>query len=137
MRETNFRLAIGIDATGSMSAALGQVVANMRECIERTYTILKEKSVTDGFELQVALYRNYSSSKDKLLEYSPYSSTAPALVTFLNGARVDGGMGNEAIEVFYNHCLYKEKGVSEIIVIGDAPCNTDDDFTQNRKGCKG
>ena len=42
-------------------------------------------------------------------------------------------MGNEAIEVFYNHCLHKEKDVNEIIVIGDAACNTDIEFEQKRR----
>lgn len=134
VRDSNFRIAIGIDATGSMSAALGQVVNNMRTCIERTYVILKEKNVVDGFEIQVSCYRNYNSSKEKILECSPFSSTAASILTFLKSVSVDGGMGNEAIEVFYNHCLHREKNVNEVIIIGDAACNTDIEFEQKRRG---
>jgi len=34
------KTVIGIDATGSMSAALGQVLSNTKICLERTYQIL-------------------------------------------------------------------------------------------------
>ena len=56
---------------------------------------------------------------------SPFSNNASDLVTFLGGINVDGGWGNEALEVLYNHCLNNEKDVSEILIIGDAACNSE------------
>jgi|JI6StandDraft_1071083.scaffolds.fasta_scaffold19258_2 hypothetical protein len=60
------RTVIGLDATGSMSGAIGQVLHNVKACLERTYNILREKKVACGFEIQIAIYRNYNSVASKL-----------------------------------------------------------------------
>ena len=39
-------MVIGVDATGSMSGALTQVLNNIRECVERTYKVLKRLVAT-------------------------------------------------------------------------------------------
>jgi len=88
---------IGIDGTGSMAKVLGQVLNNMKTCLERTYQILKEKKIPSGFEIQVAIYRNYNSDASKLFQVSPFSNNADDLVNFLKGVQAEGGNGNEAV----------------------------------------
>jgi hypothetical protein len=44
------------------------------------------------------------------------------LIEFLNKIRVDGGWGNEAIEVCFNH-VNSLPEVDQIIIIGDAAAN--------------
>jgi len=77
-----------------------------------------------GFEIQIAVYRNYNSGADKILETSPFSSKAIDLINFLQGIKHEGGDRNEAIEVLYHNVLNVETGVSQLIVIGDANGNT-------------
>lgn len=118
------KTVIGIDATGSMTHALDQVLKNTRICLERTYQILKDKGVTSGFEIQMAVYRNYNSPSAKAFQCSPFSNNHTDLVNFLKEVSAEGGWGSEAIENLYNHVLNFETDVSQLIVIGDAPCNT-------------
>jgi len=118
------KTVIGIDATGSMSSALDQVLKNTKICLERTYEILRSRGITGGFEIQMAVYRNYNSDMNKLFQFSPFCTNANDLINFLQPVKVDGGWGNEAIENLYNHVLRFESEVDQLIVIGDAACNT-------------
>ena len=54
------------------------------------------------------------------------------LEPFLNNIRVDGGMGNEAIELLYRHINLLGE-VDMVILIGDAPPNTADEVKKNRE----
>jgi hypothetical protein len=49
----------------------------------------------------VMIYRNYNSSPAQLLESTPFESGLDNLLNFLSKVRVTGGMGNEAIEVYF------------------------------------
>jgi hypothetical protein len=77
------KTVIGIDATGSMSGAIKQVLKNIKMCLERTIGILHDKGVKSGFEIQIAVYRNYGSNAELLFQYSPFSSNAADLIRFL------------------------------------------------------
>jgi hypothetical protein len=56
------------------------------------------------------------------------------LIEFLNKIRVDGGWGNEAIEVCFNH-VNSLPEVDQIIIIGDAAANTKHE-TKSRRASK-
>jgi hypothetical protein len=85
------KTVIGIDATSSMSQALNQVLTNIKACLERTIKILHEKGVKNGFEIQIAVYRNYGSNAELLFQYSPFSSNAADLIRFLTNVKASGG----------------------------------------------
>lgn len=118
------RTIIAVDATGSMSHALKQVCDNIKTCVTATFDTLNEKGVKAGFEIQIAVYRNYNSEANKLFEYSPFSSNPADLLSFLSKVQVEGGWGNEAIENLFHHILNEENDVNQAIVIGDAAGNT-------------
>lgn len=127
------KTVIGIDATASMERALKQVISNTNTCLERAYFVLKEKGITNGFEIQMVIYRNYNSEASKLIQCSPFSNNANDLISFLQTIEVDGGWKNEAIENLYNHVLNYETDVAQLIVIGDAAGNTNEEISLKRK----
>jgi hypothetical protein len=127
------KTVIGIDATVSMSAALDQVLNNTKVCLERTYKILSDKGITSGFEIQMAVYRNYNSAASKLFQFSPFSRNSNDLVNFLKEIKAEGGWRNEAIENLYNHALKFETDVDQVIVIADAAGNTQSEIVSKRK----
>ena len=53
--------------------------------------------------MKVAFYRNYDSNKDILYQESNWETHAPNLKKFLAPIDVDGGWGNEAVEVGFYH----------------------------------
>lgn len=126
------KTVLGIDATGSMSNVLAQLLKNIQSCVERTCLILNEKGIKSGFLIQLAVYRNYSSDRNQLFEWSPFSNNAKDLISFLKKVSSSGGWGNEAIENLYNHVLAYETDVDQLIVIGDAAGNTQQEITRKR-----
>jgi hypothetical protein len=59
-----------------------------------------------------------------LFQTSPFSTNPTDLINFLSTVKAEGGQGNEAIEILYDHVLNVEKDVAQLIVIGDAPGNS-------------
>jgi hypothetical protein len=86
---------------------------------------------SDKFEMQFAVYRNYSSGPAKLLESSPWKSNPEDLREFLKTTTASGGQGNEAIEIGFWHAN-QQADVRRVILIGDAAGNTDAEVTKKR-----
>jgi hypothetical protein len=127
------RTVIGIDATSSMSRVIAQVLQNIKTCLTRTCVMLDESKIESGFEIQLAVYRNYGSGAELLFQSSPFSNNAADLITFLSSVEASGGQGREAIEVLYNHIVNVESNVDQLIVIGDAPGNAMSNIISNRR----
>ncbi len=68
-------------------------------------------------------YRNYSSGAQLLLQYTNFETKSEPLVSWLNSIKVDGGQGNEAIEVCFQHINSLDK-IHQCVIIGDAQANT-------------
>jgi hypothetical protein len=138
MGNKSLRTVILMDGTGSMSLLFDQCKVKVKEIVNRIGTILKDKNVTEGFEIQFVVYRNYSSGKEKLLEFSPATSDPKDLFDFMDKTHVSGGQGNEAIEVgfeFINKSLAEKPGVvTQVILIGDYPPNSLSEVKSRRQG---
>ena len=121
-----------VDATGSMYALLTQVKEKMKIMLERIGQILKEH----GYEpeqslMKISFYRNYSNDKDEIYGSSEWRYKGTDLISYLNTFSVAGGQGNEAVEIGLCKAIddiKDEEGLSQIILIGDAGCNTPDDM---------
>jgi len=136
------RTLILMDATGSMSSLLEKAKTTVFQMFERTAGILKENKLNANcFSLQFAVYRNYNSKENEILEHSPWETKPTNLWAFMKKIDVDGGWGNEALEIGLFHANNEAStqfGISQIILIGDAPANSDDEivFKKNDFGKK-
>jgi hypothetical protein len=65
--------------------------------------------------MQFAVYRNYSSGPDLLLEASEWRSNPQDLKEFLGRVKASGGQGNEAVEVGLLHA----NNQSDLKQVGD------------------
>jgi hypothetical protein len=125
-----------MDATGSMSHLLQKAKNTVDTMFERCTQILKEQNFkAETFQLQFAVYRNYSSGADYLLQSSPWETKPNSLRSFMNNINVNGGQGNEAIEIGLWHANKENEkdSISQIILIGDMPANTQNDVKNNRQ----
>jgi hypothetical protein len=125
-----------MDATGSMSSLLSGAKQKVKTMFANAYTILEQEGYEAAFELQFAVYRNYSSPAEHLLQYSGWASKPSELVDFMDGIRPAGGMGNEAIEVGFWHVnneIAAGSKVSQVILIGDMPANTPEEVVTKRR----
>ena len=131
------RTILLMDATGSMSQLLSTVKETVCLMFERAADILKEAGIAeDEFAMQFAVYRNYSSRKEKLLEVSPWESKETNLRMFMSTISPEGGMGNEAIEIGLWYAVQQsetEDSIDQVILIGDAPANTKEEVVQKRR----
>ena len=120
------RTVILLDGTGSMSNLIHGAKAVLREVFERIYFILEEADNSLlSFSIQIVVYRNYNR---KLLQLSKWCDTAGDLCAFLQDVKAEGGHGNEAVEIGLNH-VNNEDNVAQVILMGDAPANTDANLT--------
>jgi len=90
-------------------------------------------------QIKIGGYRNYLSLEKKLYQASPsWTSDTNALCHFLSRTLdIDGGEGNEAIEIGLWHAnqeIINDNGIplSMIIIIGDAPPNTVEEVKMKR-----
>jgi len=91
---------------------------------------------TNKFEMQFAVFRNYSSGPAKLLEFSPWKSNPNDLRDFLKATSASGGHCNEAIEIGFWHAN-QQANVKRVILIGNAPGKKDAEVSKKRHGyCK-
>ena len=101
---------------------------------ERAYAVLdKNGHDTDGFQLKLAFYRNYSSPIDLLLQTSSWENKPQNLISFLRAVEVEGGQGNEAVEVGLWQAN-TEPELTKVILIGDAPANSRQEIKKKRDG---
>jgi len=129
------RTLILMDATGSMIQLLHNAKNTVQTMFERTCTILKEYRITeDSFLIQFAVYRNYNCEEGQLLEFSPWETKPDSLRKFMEKIRATGGLGNEAIEIglWHANCENERDSISQIIIIGDAPANTEQEVNSKR-----
>jgi len=124
-----------MDATGSMANLLHKAKTTVGLMFERTQVVLKENGLQeDSFQLQFVFYRNYSSSEDKLLQASTWETRPENLRAFTETVNVEGGLGREAVEIGLWHANkeHEKEKISQVILIGDAPANTDANVTAGR-----
>ena len=62
---------------------------------------LREMNLCEDLMLmKIAGYRNYNSLEENILQVSPeWTSDPSSLTKYLNNFKIQGGMGNEAIEI--------------------------------------
>ena len=124
-----------MDATGSMSNLLDNTKKTVSLVFKRAKEVLKEEGANpDCFELQIGFYRNYGSGPTKLFEHSDWVKKPDVLQVFMDSNGVSGGQGNEAIEVglWYANKEYDSQKITQIILIGDASPNSEDDVKKKR-----
>ena len=130
------RTVLLMDATGSMSGLIDKVKKTITTVFRRVKDDLEEKELdTNCFETQLCAYRNYNSVPSKLLEVSPWSTETATLETFMSGIQSSGGNRNEAIEIglwHVNNEANKDGGVTQAILIGDMPPNTQEEVNTKR-----
>ncbi|CAF3045236.1 unnamed protein product [Rotaria sp. Silwood2] len=130
------RTLLLMDATGSMSSLLSAAKDTVCTMFERASVVLEEKGLLkDAFSMQFAVYRNYSSRDNKILEVSSWETRASNLRAFMNAIGPEGGMGEEAIEIGFWYAAKESEmqdGISQVILIGDAPANSKSDVTSKR-----
>jgi len=82
--------------------------------------------------MKIMFYRNYDGDKDVICGSSEWRYKDTDLIAYLNTFEVDCGWGNEAVEIGLCKAIddiKDEEGLSQIILIGDAGCNTADEMT--------
>ena len=125
-----------MDATGSMSALLSATKDTICTMFERASTVLEEKGLSnDAFQMQFAVYRNYNSKENKILEVSSWKTGATHLRDFMNRIGPEGGWKDEAIEIGLWHAVKESEmqdGLSQVTLIGDAPANTKSNVASKR-----
>ena len=129
------KIVLGIDGTCSMSVPIKQVLAILKSSLDELYDILKEVRAKKSFEIKIVVYRNYNSSKDQIIEETKFENKMDILQKFLQRVKVDGGYGNEALEMLYRN-VNSEAGVTDLIILGDARANTkaETDWKMNKCG---
>ena len=130
------RTVLLMDATGSMSSLLSAAKETVCTMFERASTVLLKKGLpSDAFQMQFAIYRNYNSEENKILQVSSWNTKASNLRAFMNTIGPDGGWGNEAIEIGLWHAVNESEmpdSISQVILIGDAPANSQNEVAQKR-----
>ncbi|CAF4303167.1 unnamed protein product [Rotaria sp. Silwood2] len=130
------RTVLLMDATCSMSNLLSATKDTVCTMFERASGILEGKGLSkDSFSMQFAIYRNYNSRENKILEVSSWQTKGSHLRAFMNRIVPEGGWGEEAIEIGLWHAVKeseKQDEISQVILIGDAPPNTKIDVAKKR-----
>lgn len=125
-----------MDATCSMSHLLQKSKNTVGVMFERASEILREHKISStSFEIQFVVYRNYCCQENKILQHSPWETKPDALRAFMNTIDVEGGLGNEAIEIGLWHANEENEraSITQVILIGDAPPNTKTEVHDKRK----
>eukprot|EP01083_Nonionella_stella_P130939 397531_1 len=126
------KIAICVDATGSMTSLLESTKTRIREMFRRIRDILHEHHIdTNRFQIQLIAYRNYNAPAEELLLSSGWQNDPNELDKFLKHVPPDYGWGNEAIEVALEF-VNNDPLVDEMIIIGDAPPNTKAEVIKKR-----
>ena len=103
---------------------------------ERAASVLTDKGIEPNqFEVQFVFYRNYNAPAKSLLQCSSWESTPINLRAFMETIKPEYGWGAEAIELGLwqvNQEVQKGNNPSQVILIGDAPPNSNDDVITKR-----
>jgi hypothetical protein len=127
-----------MDATGSMSSLLSaakETVCTMFECAS---AVLAEKGLpSDAFQMQFAVYRDCDCKGDGLLQNSSWETKSNNLRSFMGKITARGGGDyEEAIEIGLWHAVQQNEhpdGLSQVILIGDAPAKEIPAITRDRQ----
>ena len=132
--DTKSRTICLLDATGSMSNLLHKAKTTVGIMFDRAFDIMNNNQVSSNFQIQFAVFRNYNSKEDKILQVSTWEAQPENLKMFMEKIGPEGGDGNEAIEIglWHAHQENMKNSVSQIILIGDAPPNTIDEVKSKR-----
>jgi len=128
----DFRLKtlVLMDGTGSMTQLLEKCKSAVFSIFERTSILLEEHFIDPScIYLQFAVYRNYNTTDEQfILENSNFENNSFNLLSFLSQLKAKDGLGfvpeTKAIEIGLWHA--NRVGVSQVILIGDAPPNSKD-----------
>ena len=115
-----------MDATGSMSSLLSAAKETVCTMFERAAVILNEQGLpSDTFQLQFVVYRDYDCKADGILQSSSWETKPNNLRNFLTHiTAMGGGDYEEAIEIGLWYAFQQSEqldGISQVILIGDAP----------------
>ncbi|CAF1002734.1 unnamed protein product [Adineta steineri] len=126
LKTASSRTVLLMDATGSMSSLLTAAKDTVCTMFERASVILKENNFPgDEFQMQFVVYRDYDCKKDGILQSSSWESKPNNLRSFMAKVKAYGGGDyEEAIEIGLSHAVeesQQSEGISQIILIGDAP----------------
>ncbi|CAF3900087.1 unnamed protein product [Rotaria sp. Silwood1] len=103
---------------------------------ERASVILTENGLpSDAFQMQFTIYQNYNSRENQILQVSPWNTKGSSLRAFMNTIGPEGSWGNEAIEIGLWHAVKESEtpeSISQVILIADAPENSQADVSQKR-----
>jgi hypothetical protein len=117
------RTLVLMDATGSMGELLKKAQEKVEEMFRRAKIVLTDNGIKRPFEVQFVGYRNYNSSRDEILVYSPWESSPENLKRFMNYVKPEGGGGwdDEAIEVAlqYANREAEKTTIDQVIIIAD------------------
>ena len=104
----------------------------MREMFERIGTVMTDHGYApEQCMMKIAWYRNYNCDKDRIFGQSEWQHRSADLVQYLSTFDADYGWGEEAIEVGLERAIAEieeDGGLSQILLIGDAGCNTESDM---------
>jgi len=129
------KTVVAMDATGSMTHLLVKAKTTVQTMFERVCGILKDHKIAeDSFGMQFSVYRNYSNNKNLLLQSSIWATKPDDLRSFMEKIGPDGGLGNEAVEIglWHANSEHVKEGISQVILIGDMPANTEAEVSDNR-----
>jgi len=113
------RIAIALDATGSMGNLIQDAKANISEIVNRATSESGSR-----VDIQILVYRDYDVPQ-RLLEKSTLTNDPVSLAAWLSSVRADGGGANdgEAIEVALE-AIYASEHFRAVILAGDEPSNS-------------
>jgi methanogenic corrinoid protein MtbC1 len=131
----NSKTLILLDGTFSMAKLLEKTKKTLNTTFERVADILKERKREQSFQIKIAVYRNYNSTENMILEQSGWENKPEKLIEFLRRIYVSGGWGNEAIEIGLWQAN-QETDLSQVILIGNSPANTREDVKFKRQAGK-
>ena len=130
------RTVVLMDATGSMGQLLHKAKNSVGTMFERAYKILKDSKIPEGsFQVQFVVYRNYGDEENRILQSSIWETKPDNLRLFMEKISASGGYGDkEAAELGLWHANneHEKESISQVILIGDAGANAEDEVTSKR-----
>lgn len=113
------RVAIALDATGSMANLIGAAKRSIGKIIERA-----SKEAARPIEIEIFVYRDYDVS-NIVMQRSGLTSETGKLVAWLNNVTTEGGGGNdgEAVEAALQ-AIHEQGHFLTVLLAGDEPSNS-------------
>jgi hypothetical protein len=133
IKTQSFKTLILLDATGSMSHLLEKTKNTIKAVFELITEFLENNNYNHkSFEIKIAVFRNYNSPEDKILQQSTWEKNPENLLIFLKSIHVEGGWNNGAIEIGL-FLANQEIDISQVILIGGSPANTREEVRFKRE----